>query len=72
MTETIVKAQESVQWEIETMEVKSVTRIKPGPFQQKRLLSLLNYVWYYTGVLSVYMQIFGYSPLTIHVYNIIY
>ena len=53
VTETVVKAKRSLQWEIEMMEVKlEVPVVKPSPFQhivlrQIRLLSLLSYLWHY-------------------------
>jgi len=53
VTETVVKAQRSLRWEIETMEVESkVTGVKPSSFKhvvlrQNCLLSLLSYLWHY-------------------------
>ena len=51
VTETVVKVQISIRWEIETMEVES-GRVKPSSFQhvvlqQNNLLSLLSYLWHY-------------------------
>ena len=49
VTKTIVKAQRSLRWETEMMEV---TRVKPSSFQhvvlrQNCLLLLLSYLWHY-------------------------
>jgi len=53
VTETVVKVQISLQWEIETMEVESGSHrdqtilLSARSTRQKHLLSLLSYLWHY-------------------------